>query len=251
MSAMFTEFANSKGINFRIKVDPEVDKASIKTDGHRVEQILRNLLSNAFKFTSSSGDVVLTISRAGSKPTLSFSVSDTGIGIPESKQRLVFEAFQQADGSTKRKFGGTGLGLSISRELAHALGGEITLSSIEGKGSTFTLFLPLVYDPELSTSENKEIEMRDENIREKPITLAPVQSEENPVVYEANDDRYALRENDRVVLIIEDDEQFAGALLDLVRERHYKGIVAKEGIAELHWHAIINRMQFSLILCCR
>jgi signal transduction histidine kinase/DNA-binding response OmpR family regulator/CHASE3 domain sensor protein len=232
MSAMFTELANSKGIKFKINVDSGIEDQVLKTDRHRVEQIIRNLLSNAFKFTSPSGDVILTISRTGDKPMLSFAVKDTGIGIPEDKQKLVFEAFQQADGSTKRKFGGTGLGLSISRELAHALGGEITLASQEGKGSTFTLYLPLLFDPSQSSSGNKEIEMRDVTIPKPPSIATAVESNDHQVnLAEASDDRYKIKENDRVVLIIEDDEQFASVLLDLVRERHYKGIVAREGIA--------------------
>lgn len=232
MSAMFTELANSKGIAFKIQVDASIENEVLKTDRHRVEQIIRNLLSNAFKFTSPSGDVILTIARTGDKQMLSFSVRDTGIGIPEDKQKLVFEAFQQADGSTKRKFGGTGLGLSISRELAHALGGEITLSSAEGQGSTFTLYLPLVFDPAQSISQNKEIELRDVTTPQKPSITTAVEANDRQVVLpESSDDRYSIKESDRVVLIIEDDEQFSKVLLDLVRERHYKGIVATEGIA--------------------
>ncbi len=232
MSAMFTELANSKGINFKINVDANIENESLKTDRHRVEQIIRNLLSNAFKFTSPSGNVILTVTRAGGNPMLSFSVQDTGIGIPEDKQNLVFEAFQQADGSTKRKFGGTGLGLSISRELAHALGGEITLNSEEGKGSTFTLYIPQIFDASQIISQNKEIELRDVTTQQKSAIVTTAEPPGPQVsLPKVSDDRYGIKDNDRVVLIIEDDEQFANVLLDLVRERHYKGIVASEGIA--------------------
>ncbi|HVJ11091.1 MAG TPA: ATP-binding protein, partial [Burkholderiales bacterium] len=153
----FRQIANDKGLEFNVALGAKLPPA-VQTDGKRLQQILTNLLSNAFKFTS-KGEVKLKIELAESgwsmghpilersSPVIAFSVVDTGIGIPPNKQRLIFEAFQQADGSTSREYGGTGLGLSISRELARLLGGEIRVASTHGKGSTFTLYLPLDYRP--------------------------------------------------------------------------------------------------------
>ena len=148
----FRPLAADKGLNFIVE-GPANLQTSIRTDPQRLDQILRNLIANAFKFTE-SGSVVLKIAPAelvsdpdtespdGAAGAIAFSVTDTGIGIPSDKQQIIFEAFQQADGSTSRNYGGTGLGLSISRELAHALGGKIRVRSKPGEGSTFTLYLP-------------------------------------------------------------------------------------------------------------
>jgi signal transduction histidine kinase len=147
MERTFRQVAEERNLDFHVEMDPKLPPA-IQTDSKRLQQVLRNLLSNAFKFTEQGG-VTLRIGSAEGTPLragsewVSLSVTDTGIGIPEDKQRIIFEAFQQADGTTSRKYGGTGLGLSISREIARLLGGEIVLSSAPGRGSTFTLFLPL------------------------------------------------------------------------------------------------------------
>src|SRR5258705_6270265 len=148
----FCHVAEARNLDFMIRMDPQLPK-SMYTDAKRLQQIIKNLLSNAFKFTQ-HGQVTLNVELVTggwssenedlnrASEVLAFSVADTGIGIPPDKQQIIFEAFQQADGSTSRKYGGTGLGLAISRELARLLGGEIRLTSAVGEGSTFTLYLP-------------------------------------------------------------------------------------------------------------
>ncbi len=237
VNAMFSELAKSKSIDFHI--EPGVKELkSIITDKQRLEQILRNLLSNAFKFTGKNGKVTLSISESKSgisfknkklnnvPAIIMFEVSDTGIGISHDKQGIIFEAFQQADGSTKRKYGGTGLGLSISRELANALGGEIHLHSEEGKGSTFTLYLPLKFDPSIMAPVERKIE-----IKEKKNQIPSIENVKKYVLNEDNvsDDRNNITENDKVILILEDDIEFSKIILDFVRERNYRGIIAGQG----------------------
>lgn len=231
LQALFNPIANEKGLDFRIEVEKNVPQL-IETDKMRLGQILKNLISNALKFTS-KGNVTLSVKRESPvAPTLQFSVKDTGIGIPTEKQHLIFEAFQQADGSTKRKYGGTGLGLSISRELAKLLGGEITLVSNLNEGSTFTLQLPIVevkgqIQPEPAAPVSKKVE---------PAPVSEVKelgtgtSYISTVIPEAiPDDRNNLASADKVILIVEDDTNFAKSLLDYSRKKGYKGIVAVRG----------------------
>jgi CheY-like chemotaxis protein len=204
----FRQIANDKGLDFEITLAPSLP-AAIQTDGKRLQQVLTNLLSNAFKFTN-KGEVRLEIGTAESgwslghpvldraMPAISFSVIDTGIGIPPNKQRLIFEAFQQADGSTSREYGGTGLGLSISRELARLLGGEIRVASVPGQGSTFTLYLPLDYRP---AAEAPEFAAREEAAVADEAELAPVSNDEAAsLVPQASEGL-----SGRKVLVVDDD----------------------------------------------
>jgi CheY-like chemotaxis protein len=197
-----------------------------------LQQVLKNLLSNAFKFTEVGG-VRLSVSQAGSgwtegHPILSkaasvvaFEVSDSGIGIPVEKQRIIFEAFQQADAGTSRKYGGTGLGLAISRELASLLGGEIQLRSTPGRGSTFTFYLPQTYVGP-STSSGTSLE------RKSPSTPTQLSVVELPVE-RIPDDRENLMPDDAILLIVEDDPHYARVLCDLSRDKGFKVLVATRG----------------------
>jgi signal transduction histidine kinase/DNA-binding response OmpR family regulator/CHASE3 domain sensor protein len=224
---LFNLVAKEKGIEFEIisKDAPLV----IKTDKMRLEQILKNLISNAIKFTE-KGKVSLEIKiDTDDDKIICFIVKDTGIGIPIEKQPLVFEAFQQADGSTKRKYGGTGLGLSISRELAKLLKGEIVLHSKVNEGSSFTLCLP-VYGSAIHKVNVEKI---------PPTDFTEIESETEPIVSkkyispvipdEIDDDRESVKLGDKVILIIEDDINFAKSLLAFTRQKGYKGIVAVRG----------------------
>lgn len=226
LSNLFSIVAKEKKIDFEIisKEAPLV----IKTDKMRLEQILKNLISNAIKFTE-KGSVSLEIKvNDDDDKIICFIVKDTGIGIPLDKQPLIFEAFQQADGSTKRKYGGTGLGLSISRELARLLKGEIILHSTVNEGSTFTLCLPVfgsalkkVTVEKLPPVEIEHIENADaENQKKYLSTIIPDEIE---------DDRNSILENDKVILIVEDDINFAKSLLAFSRKKGYKGVVAVRG----------------------
>jgi HAMP domain-containing protein/CheY-like chemotaxis protein/signal transduction histidine kinase len=232
----FREVAGSKGLTFRVNLDPQTI-GSIITDQKRVQQVLKNLISNAIKFTE-SGTVTLTIEPATKGWTaghagldraisvVAFKVEDTGIGIPADKHQVIFEAFQQADGTTSRKYGGTGLGLSISREIAKLLGGEIRLTSTVGMGSAFTLYLPSVYVSTLSAAERGvevPVEMRLAVDRALAADELPV--DDNPL----NDDRQRIQPGDRVLLIIENDQAFARILMDLGREHEFRVLAAIRG----------------------
>lgn len=224
---LFNQIAKEKGVKLEIisKDAPVV----IKTDKTRLEQILKNLISNAIKFTE-KGTVSLEIKiNDDDEKVICFIVKDTGIGIPLEKQPLVFEAFQQADGSTKRKYGGTGLGLSISRELAKLLRGEIVLHSKVDEGSTFTLCLPVfgnamqkINVEKIPPTEFTEVEESETKTEEKKYI-----SESIPA--EIEDDRDAIEERDKVILIVEDDINFAKSLLAFTRKKGYKGVVSVRG----------------------
>jgi len=230
----FRHEAETKHLSFEIHTDPQLTR-SIVTDSKRLQQVLKNLLSNAFKFTEQGG-VRLSVSPASrgwteDHPLLSktgsvvaFEVTDSGIGIPAEKQRIIFEAFQQADAGTSRKYGGTGLGLAISRELAALLGGEIQLRSAPGKGSTFTLYLPQAYVGPASGTGAVDV---------KPSTVAPLQlSRVTAVELPAEpitDDRDSVQPEDAILLIVEDDPHYAGILCDLARNKGFKVLVANRG----------------------
>jgi CheY-like chemotaxis protein/signal transduction histidine kinase len=232
----FRHEADNRKLIFEVATDTHLAR-SLVTDSKRLQQVLKNLLSNAFKFTEQGG-VRLSISAAtsgwtqrhqilsGAASVVAFEVSDTGIGIPAEKQRIIFEAFQQADAGTSRKYGGTGLGLAISRELASLLGGEIQLRSTPGKGSTFTLYLPQTYvgpsTPSTATAGEP---------RQRPTLVLPISSlaANEPDMVAIEDDRADLQEGDAVLLIIEDDVHYARILCDLSRDNGFKVLVALRG----------------------
>ncbi|MCC5661547.1 response regulator [Nostoc sp. XA010] len=247
----FRQVAHNKELSFTIERDEKLPP-TIYNDSKRLQQVLKNLLANAFKFTEQGG-VKLQIGIAtkageGDNSMIAFAVSDTGIGIPEEKQKVIFEAFQQADGTTSRKYGGTGLGLSISRELAQLLGGRIEIVSQPGQGSTFTLYLPRRHEGKdknsLTPSPSGPISsMRAASlIKEVPIVenrLTTVDISPSPKVFvslpnDIPDDREIIQPGDRILLIIEDDDKFARILLDMAREQGFKTVVAlqsKQGLA--------------------
>ncbi|MES2765553.1 MAG: response regulator [Bacteroidota bacterium] len=240
IQSIFDPIASSKLLKLDVEVDAKLPE-EIRTDKMRIEQVLKNFLSNAFKFTE-EGRVALKISSAPAdteysdsflkgKDVIAFAVKDSGIGIPKDKQQLVFEAFQQADGSTKRKFGGTGLGLSISREIAKMLGGEVQLDSEEGEGSTFTLYVPVNSEALLAEKAAAE-----EIANEQFINVDSLKNDEahtdftvHTIPSEIPDDRADITAKDKVILIVEDDTNFAKALLKFTKERGYKGVVAVRG----------------------
>ncbi|MEA2320426.1 MAG: hypothetical protein QOD81_276, partial [Solirubrobacteraceae bacterium] len=217
----FRPLAEDKGLRFAIERDPGLP-AAIVTDEQRLEQILRNLLSNAVKFTH-DGSVTLQVSRAD-EDTLAFSVTDTGVGIPDEKLALIFEAFQQADGTTSRKYGGTGLGLSISREIARLLGGEIRVRSVSGEGSTFTLLLPLA--PQ-SSETRPEAAGEPDGAAAGDGAPAAAPAEAVATVDAEDDDRDTIAAGDRVLLVIAHDAARARAAVAATREHGYKALVAR------------------------
>jgi signal transduction histidine kinase/DNA-binding response OmpR family regulator/CHASE3 domain sensor protein len=226
ISSLFSPLAKEKSIEFTTQVESGVP-AVIHTDSHKLEQVLRNLISNALKFTKTGGAITMKVSV--DKNDLSFSIKDTGIGIAKNKQQSIFEAFQQADGSTRRQYGGTGLGLSISRELAKILGGEIKLISEEGKGSEFILTIPLDLEkssiPVLDDTNDDDQKVPEPKKTENGFN--DFKSEKIPA--SIPDDRNDILKTDKVILIIEDDTAFARSLLDYTRTKGYKGILAVRG----------------------
>lgn len=217
MEMLFNEVARNKAIKFRTSIAKNAPTAVV-TDRGKVEQVLKNLLSNAFKFTNEKGSVTLMVKPGEENGTLSFVIKDTGIGIPKDKQSLIFEAFQQADGSTSRRYGGTGLGLSISRELVNLLGGKITVDSEPGEGSEFTLTIGLT-------------------------PKSPVQPEESlPALENLAADATALKPSAEIkprsageplVVIVEDDKNFAIILKDYARDYGYQSIIVNDGNAAI------------------
>ncbi|MCZ1264598.1 response regulator [Paenibacillus tundrae] len=254
----FGPMANKKELNLNIEFDSNLPEW-VYTDSHRVKQILRNLLSNAFKFTNRG-----SVSLIGRKMKMEelpgylntnqeyvgFTVKDTGIGIPSDKTDLIFEAFQQVDGTTSRKYGGTGLGLSISRELARLLGGAIQVESSEGVGSSFTFFLPDNHEEEVqvddaareaaaAASEIESFGRESHTMRSgrqtlltpdtESISIMELPQSDSPVSVQLEDDQENLLEGDKILLIIEDDVNFAHILMDMARGRGFKAIVALQG----------------------
>lgn len=251
----FNPVAKQKGLSFILKLDDQIPEI-VTTDGQRTEQILKNLLSNAFKFTA-SGSVTVEIASAGKgtayqnkhleeNGSLALTVTDTGIGIPASKQQAIFEAFQQADGTTSRKYGGTGLGLTISRELAKLLGGEIHMRSTEGKGSSFTLYLPLggaaiteMSEPKIASIKAEVAESVDSLQISSELLIASTIEDHlqsaQPAKTFLPDDREHLRNTvqDKVILIVEDDPTFAKILMDMSYKKGFKCLAAGDGFSAL------------------
>ena len=240
----FKPIAEAKNLIFNIETDSQLP-ASIDTDSQRLNQILKNLLSNAFKFTE-RGEIKLRIFKAqtgwrqsnpnldGAPQVIAFSISDTGIGITKEKQLIVFEAFQQAEGSTSRKYGGTGLGLSISRGLAELLGGVIELESDEGKGSVFTFYLPLDNSPKPVLKEHPENEKGMERAGDEVSTMLGRLNHErkenltaiNELLNEIGNDNGSAHTNDKVVVVFDEDQDFGKAVVDVARSKELKGIIA-------------------------
>jgi len=227
----FRHEAERRHLGFSVSMSPDLGR-TLDTDPKRLQQILKNLLSNAFKFTE-HGSVDLRAYRAtsgwseghgvldASPVVVAFEVRDTGIGISPEKQRIVFEAFQQADAGTSRKYGGTGLGLAISREIAGLLGGELRLVSTVGEGSTFTLYLPLHY----VNSDNAQPALPAPGATPMPRHAETVEQ----VLEEIDDDRRTLEPGEPSLLVIEDDPRYAAVLRDAARARGFKVLVANRG----------------------
>jgi HAMP domain-containing protein/signal transduction histidine kinase/DNA-binding response OmpR family regulator len=249
----FRHVAEAKSLDFELHFDSRLPR-SMHTDARRMQQIIKNLLANAFKFTQ-KGTVSLTVEPArietklgdsdatGILEGLAFSVSDTGIGIPSEAQQIVFEAFQQADGSTSRKYGGTGLGLAISRELARLLGGEIRLKSVPDRGSTFTLYLPVNLAPARTLrrpigGDGAALPVGPSGGNVNPPAAAPAVAQVEPLphtrlVNEHDDDRDDIAPGDPVLLVVENDRAFARVALETARKRGWKGLVTSQGAVAL------------------
>jgi HAMP domain-containing protein/CheY-like chemotaxis protein len=231
----FRHEAENRRLTFEVSTDSQLSRSMV-TDSKRLQQIIKNLLSNAFKFTE-QGSVQLSVFMAksgwtASHPVLAaagsvvgFEVADTGIGIPTEKQRIIFEAFQQADAGTSRKYGGTGLGLAISRELAQLLGGEIQLRSTPGKGSSFTLYLPQTYT---GSSVRSGLETDRKSTFTTTLQLSSFNMQER-TIEQVSDDRDNLQPGVPVLLIVEDDPHYARVLRDLSHDKGFKVLIASRG----------------------
>ena len=240
MRQVFRPIAQERGLDFDIRVDPACP-ASIETDRQRLEQVLKNLLSNAFKFTE-RGSVRLGVEPDG-PGRVQISVTDTGIGIPEDQQQAIFEAFRQADGTVSRRYGGTGLGLSISRELARLLGGAISLTSVPGEGSRFTISLPVTFVAgETADQPRAPAPLPPAQPVTRPavalspapsgaLPAAPASPAASPVLLrQVEDDRASIEPTSRILLVVEDDSTFAGIIRDMARDVGFQCLVA--GTAE-------------------
>ncbi len=252
VSIAFQPLMDKKGLNLEFNIN--VGKLEfIETDVQRVQQIIKNLYSNAIKFTE-SGSISLNItypakgielsnSKIDKAKSVIISVTDSGIGIPKEKQKIIFEAFKQADGTTSRKYGGTGLGLSISRNFATLLGGEMILSSKEGKGSTFSIVLPVKYKSEEGTlpeANNKQDilvlpDTTDEHTLHDISKIKPEHPKQKKKTVTVKDDRETIEDGDKVVLIIEDDYNFASVLLSLGHDHGFKGLIAIDGETGIYY----------------
>jgi CheY-like chemotaxis protein/signal transduction histidine kinase/methyl-accepting chemotaxis protein len=249
----FSVVADKKGLELFFNIGTKLP-GKIRSDVQRVYQIIKNLYSNALKFTH-QGSVTLNVYRPepgtiflntslNYQKVIAFAVSDTGIGISSDKLQLIFEAFQQADGTTSRKYGGTGLGLSISKAFTTLLGGELKVESNEGQGTTFTLFLPedLVIPDEISTEPTNIGTISNSGTDEKEVkkdkethTKKHNKPNDTPVLADAIDDRESLVEGDRILLVIEDDRNFSRLLYDLAHEHKFKCLIASDGESGLHF----------------
>jgi len=260
MLDLFSPIAGEKKIELQTEVHSDLPE-EFTTDQFRLEQVIKNMLSNALKFTSAEGTVTLRIRQAipgleynvktlrDAERVIEFSVSDTGIGIPREKQNDIFEAFQQADGSTSRKYGGTGLGLSISKMLVGLLGGEMKLKSEAGHGSTFYVYLPL-HTVESSVQAS---EFPKQKIARAETDNSFTDSTRNDEAFIVKDDRDNLVPGDKVLLIVEDDAIFAKVLVDFSHERKFKTIVTNRGdmalkyASQYHPSAILLDMQLPVL----
>jgi HAMP domain-containing protein/signal transduction histidine kinase/CheY-like chemotaxis protein len=253
VASTFNPISQAKHLRFNISMDENLPEL-METDSQRLNQILKNLLSNSFKFTE-KGEVKLKIYKANNnwktanesldnaEAVVAFEISDTGIGISKEKQNIIFEAFQQAEGSTSRKYGGTGLGLSISRGLSDLLGGSIELESEVNVGSKFTLFLPLkfVYVSEKETNEATEVKGRIKSLPSEKFNRSDI---DLFFVDEIGDDRTDIKPDDKILLIAEDNLTFAKIMLDQAHINGIKAIITTKGndvidfINQFHPHAI-------------
>ena len=233
VSRQFRHEAERRQLDFGVDVDPNIGR-SIVTDSKRLQQVLKNLMSNSLKFTE-EGSVTLGVSVAGSgwnphhavlnqaSMVVAFEVTDTGIGIPLEKQKIIFEAFQQADASTSRKYGGTGLGLAICRELANLLGGELTLRSSPGSGSTFILYLPVRYAGSVAAQRAPS------GGEQQPSTFRQIPRIPERPTEHIPDDRLNIQPGDPTLLIVEDDPHYARILAGLARDQNFKVLMAARG----------------------